>query len=169
MHGLNMYDYSARWKADWYFTTVDPLAEKYYSISPYVYVANNPIKAIDPTGMDSINVNKQEVDVNSFKFRFFYGLYRLYNRIKKDHGEVYGKPINQALGKSGDDPDENWETALDFHATVFATYTMAQGMGKMSFKSGKNKPKTKVPKSGSLTIERGVFSESERNAAKYMT
>lgn len=33
--------------------TVDPLAEKYYSISPYTYVANNPINAIDFRG-DSI-------------------------------------------------------------------------------------------------------------------
>lgn len=34
------------------FTTMDPLAEKYYSISPYVYCANNPLNSIDPTGMD---------------------------------------------------------------------------------------------------------------------
>jgi RHS repeat-associated protein len=33
------------------FTTMDPLAEKYYSISPYAYVAGNPIKYVDPTGM----------------------------------------------------------------------------------------------------------------------
>lgn len=32
------------------FLTVDPLAEKYYNISPYAYVANNPINAIDPDG-----------------------------------------------------------------------------------------------------------------------
>ncbi|MFV0420286.1 MAG: DUF6443 domain-containing protein [Dysgonomonas sp.] len=50
-NGLNMYDYSARWKADWYFPTVDPLAENYYSISPYAYCGNNPIRRIDPTGM----------------------------------------------------------------------------------------------------------------------
>lgn len=31
---------------------VDPLAEKYSSISPYVYVANNPINAIDPNGKE---------------------------------------------------------------------------------------------------------------------
>lgn len=34
------------------FVTIDPLAEKYYSISPYVYCANNPIKYIDPNGED---------------------------------------------------------------------------------------------------------------------
>lgn len=53
MHGVNLYDYSARYyeSAIGRFTSVDPLAEKYYSISPYAYVANNPLKFIDPTGM----------------------------------------------------------------------------------------------------------------------
>ena len=62
--GLNMYDYSARYyeSAIGRFTTVDPLAEKYYSWSPYVYVKNNPMKLIDPTGMydiKAIEKNKQ--------------------------------------------------------------------------------------------------------------
>ena len=34
------------------FNTVDSLAEKYYSISPYVYVGDNPLKLIDPDGKD---------------------------------------------------------------------------------------------------------------------
>ena len=51
--GLNLYDYSARYMdpALGRFSTVDPLVEKYYSISPYAYVGNNPIRRIDPTGM----------------------------------------------------------------------------------------------------------------------
>ena len=34
------------------FISVDPLAEKYHNIGGYVYVANNPINAIDPDGRD---------------------------------------------------------------------------------------------------------------------
>ncbi|BES61850.1 M91 family zinc metallopeptidase [Dysgonomonas capnocytophagoides] len=32
--------------------SIDPLCEKYYWISPYAYVANNPLKYIDPDGRD---------------------------------------------------------------------------------------------------------------------
>ena len=38
---------------------MDPLAEKYYSISPYAYVANNPLRYIDPTGMDIWEINSR--------------------------------------------------------------------------------------------------------------
>ena len=31
--------------------TMDPMAEKYYSISPYAYCLNNPERFTDPTGM----------------------------------------------------------------------------------------------------------------------
>jgi RHS repeat-associated protein len=37
--------------------SVDPLAHKYPSLSPYVYVANNPINAIDPDGRRIVFVN----------------------------------------------------------------------------------------------------------------
>ena len=54
---LNTYDYAARYMdpAIGRFTSIDPLAEKFYSWSPYVYVMNNPIKYIDPTGEEVIN------------------------------------------------------------------------------------------------------------------
>ena len=52
MYGLEMYDYGARLYdplvGRWF--SIDPLSEKYYSISPYVYCMNNPINLIDLIG-----------------------------------------------------------------------------------------------------------------------
>jgi RHS repeat-associated protein len=54
MHGLNMYDFSARSQDPTLgrFTTVDPKAEKYYSWSPYAYCGNNPIRLVDVNGKE---------------------------------------------------------------------------------------------------------------------
>ena len=52
MHGLNLYDYSARYyeSAIGRFTSVDPLAELSYNWSPYIYCVNNPYIYIDSDG-----------------------------------------------------------------------------------------------------------------------
>ena len=50
MHGLDWYDYGARWYDGMRFLTQDPHAGDYVSVSPYAYCVNNPINAIDPDG-----------------------------------------------------------------------------------------------------------------------
>ena len=51
-HGLNEYDSQARmyYAPIMRTTTMDPLAEKYYHISPYAWCGNNPIAFVDPDG-----------------------------------------------------------------------------------------------------------------------
>ena len=63
---LDEYDFGARWMDPTVgarFTTMDPLCEKYYSISPYAYCGNNPINFIDEHG-DSITFIGSPEDIN---------------------------------------------------------------------------------------------------------
>uniref|UniRef100_A0AB33IR42 Teneurin-like YD-shell domain-containing protein n=1 Tax=Prevotella sp. GTC17253 TaxID=3236793 RepID=A0AB33IR42_9BACT len=54
MHGLDWYDYGARHSdavlGRW--MCMDPLAEKYYDVTPYGYCGNDPVNRFDPDGMD---------------------------------------------------------------------------------------------------------------------
>ena len=53
---LRLLDFSARYYDPFTcrWTTQDPLAEKYYSLSPYNYCANNPVNLVDPEGVAPI-------------------------------------------------------------------------------------------------------------------
>ena len=55
-HGLHWYDYGARHydPCIMRFTTMDPMCEKYYNLSPYAYCGNNPVNAVDPDGKNPI-------------------------------------------------------------------------------------------------------------------
>jgi len=59
LHGLDWYDYNARHMdaVRGVFTTMDPLAEKYYDISPYAYCHDNPINRIDIDGNWDLTVH----------------------------------------------------------------------------------------------------------------
>ena len=63
MHGLDWYDYGARMFAPalplW--NAMDPMAEKYYHISPYAYCLNNPVNAIDPDGRKIVDTKGRQM------------------------------------------------------------------------------------------------------------
>ncbi len=73
-HGVNMYEYGASMydPAIGRFSTIDPMAEKYYSMSPYCYAGNNPVNFIDLRG-DSISVAAEHRDQFMSDIRRVYG------------------------------------------------------------------------------------------------
>jgi len=90
MNGYDTYDYGARgyYPAIGRFTTVDLLAERNYSVSPYAYCSGNPVNRIDPDGM------QETLPYDAYKA---YRLYRAYRaaRITATAGRAF------VLGKFG--------------------------------------------------------------------
>ena len=94
--GLNWYDYGARHydAALGRFTTNDRFAEKYYSMSPYQYGANNPVNNIDVNG-DTIVVNPNPNGLID-NVKIFFGFDTKYQKdvkadlqqLKKDDKEI---------------------------------------------------------------------------------
>ena len=62
-NGLNMYDFGARWydvAGVPVWTSMDPLCEKNYPVTPYSYCNGDPVNAIDPDGKKMILVGSRE-------------------------------------------------------------------------------------------------------------
>ncbi len=74
------------------FHSVDPLAEKYYPISPYVYVANNPLIYIDPDGREIWIITDRDSQGNAQQVQYREG--NLYN----EDGSEYEGDNEFALG-----------------------------------------------------------------------
>ncbi|WP_027002857.1 RHS repeat domain-containing protein [Hugenholtzia roseola] len=77
--GLHLTDYGWRQQDPQLcrFWGINPLAEKYYSLTPFAYVANNPINAIDPDGRE-ITYTFSEDMTGEEKMEFLQGLSKLY-------------------------------------------------------------------------------------------
>ena len=91
-NGLNWYDYGARYYdvAIGRWNAVDPMAEMYYSWSPYAYCVDSPTNYVDPTGC--------------FSTKFGAWLYKLFNggdQILKDIGGEYF--VSTQVEHSGDE------------------------------------------------------------------
>ena len=86
---LSLYDFSARYykpSANASFTTMDPLCEKYYSISPYAYCAGNPVNLMDPDGMRFTERSQQYI--NHFISYTEIKMKELQRKVDKDKSDL---------------------------------------------------------------------------------
>ncbi len=90
---LDLYDYGSRFMDPQIgrFLVVDQSAEKYFGISPYTYVANNPISLIDPDGQEPIKPLAGTVE----------GLLRFMNNIETKIGLTSGRSAHSAMLRMG--------------------------------------------------------------------
>ncbi len=86
MHGLDSYDYGARWMSDGRFCTPDPHAINYVGVSPYAYCENNPMNAIDIDGEDIYRIDS-------------YGYISLSQKTKEAQDQLYFGNSNISLDK----------------------------------------------------------------------
>ena len=100
-HGLDWYDYGARWYNGYSWTTPDPLAENYREVSPYMYCLGNPIKYIDPDGRE-IWIHYINADGNSESFLYSPGM-----TCTTDFDSSLGGPTYRRLGYSRGEIKQN--------------------------------------------------------------
>ena len=99
MQGLNLYDYSARQydPAVCQFTSIDPLCEKYYHISPYIYCGGNPVKYVDPDGRDYyIHFKGDEVFIEADYY------------VSSSMSDFYKQEIQNSIKELNKYSEKNW-------------------------------------------------------------
>ena len=108
MHGLDLYDYGARQydPTTARFTSIDPLCEKYYHISPYAYCAGNPVNYVDPDGKrieiaQGVSVEFKEQLNLALKYMDLKGTIDIIRQIDKLPQVIYINALPEELIQKG--------------------------------------------------------------------
>jgi len=83
--------------------SVDPMADKYPSMSPFMYCAGNPVRLVDPTGMiveptDDANVNNR---INPNHKDYNKAFHEKYKQLDADQNTIF--TFNKVPKSTGDD------------------------------------------------------------------
>ncbi len=127
-HGLNTYDYGARQYCSLFgrWDRMDPLCEKYYSVSPYAYCANNPIRFIDNDGKDyDVYYNGSSITISATYFTNEYSAESARNAVSfwnnlNGQFTMDGLPVN-----------------FDFNVSVVSSADIPEGISSISFINAK--------------------------------
>jgi len=174
MNGLNQMDYGARRRFSWgpIWTGVDPLAEKYYSISPYAYCHNNPINMIDPNGMgDYYTKNGNRLGSDGINDNLAYTASGVTKEdIKDEDGNVTGQKTtfnnSQKLSITNDDLNIYANTvAAESSGNKTESFAIASAISNISEYKGKDILKT-IQSEGIYGYKDGGNSTNYKNNSK---
>jgi RHS repeat-associated protein len=121
---INAYDFKARFYdiTDDRFWSMDPMAEKYYSISPYAYCANNPVRYVDIDGKELVFYKDASSEFKAqvrgtLKYLDKHGAGGLYKSVNKNETDIY---IVKGDGESKFLPGKNtiyWDPNIGIETT----------------------------------------------------
>ena len=127
MYGLNKYDFLNRTFDTWTLMAlqIDPMAAKFYQISPYALWANNPMRNVDPDGR------------NPFDFVLLY--FKLQNWAEEQMGAAQrlvagtsgniNAPAEANMPQRVQDINTTVETMQDVSTVVEGAVSVAEGVG----------------------------------------
>ena len=149
MHGLRWHDHGARFADNTIlrWTTMDPLCEKFYDTSPYVFCGNNPLKYVDPNGKEKLDGigpdEKQNVEIRKMMEQLDDDPNNILIFAHGDtpDGNIYSKSI---IFRRYDDKKDKWEEinvkeGIDLNNLLLKISTIWR-----NYKTGKSNIKPKI-------------------------